>query len=194
MSGIIIANFLKDGRIFAKSNTVAMEQQPTLKQQGTSVTEDGTGVITNYVLERNNGSSSSSKNSNRQKDTDNTPSTSKAVSTTSKISTTSGTDIEDNDDNKKDENSKGIWINVVNYTGNTEVAMNIKNKLEAAGYVVNLYEETPDWSINTSIIEHTENASGQKIRDIILGGTVQIDHSTESQIDATVIIGADMLP
>lgn len=99
--------------------------------------------------------------------------------------------------NKFNETSTGgnkVRIEIVNYSGLKNVAEEIKTTLEAAGFEASVVNYKANKNEKTSIIERNNKKAGLEVQKVLNAGKIVTAIDPKSKFDVTLVIGEDYKP
>ena len=162
IGSIVTFNFIKDSRVFAASPQLAAKPQAKTTTANAKTYTDN-GKDQQYERTFDTGVNSTTDNG--------------------KLPTTTETV-----DTKKQDKIK---VDIINYTGISNLAEEIRAQLEALGYDVSAGNGTSYQAVETVIIEKSIKANGSEIQDIIKAGRVVKFLDASSRFDIVIKIGDD---
>jgi hypothetical protein len=164
---IIISNFAKDARLFAKPIVAAEEDTSGLK---VPISTDDAGTDENKTIKYTRAPDAKESNKDFGEGLPN----SKYAATS-----TGGTKVK---------------IEIANFTGSKNLSNELKMSLEAAGFEVSILSCKENKNEKTTIIERNNKKVGLEVQKVVKAGKIITAIDAKSKFDITLIIGEDYRP
>lgn len=165
---IVVSNFVKDARIFAKPIVTAQAQAV---QKIPEVAQDSTDDEVKTLKYKRAADAMGSEEDFGEE----------GPKTKTSPNNSSGSAIK-------------IKVEIVNYTGLKSIAEELKTTLEAAGFEAGVVNYKANKSKRTSIIERNSKKLGVEVQKVLNIGQVVKAIDPKSKVDVTLIVGEDYKP